>query len=171
MFKTRLPLLNRPAPYLIGMLLTCLMTHSASANTSILGWIEPVFLPTLNKTGLTRPAKIDSGADHSSLHATNITIFKDKRGLDQVRFQTLENTILTLPLLRTSHIKQKHSAAHIRPVVGLKICLNRSWRHIQVNLADRSGFKEPLLIGRSALLPGELIDVHQTQITSPQCPL
>ncbi|WP_178862153.1 ATP-dependent zinc protease family protein [Thiomicrorhabdus cannonii] len=135
------------------------------AETSRLGWLEQARLEGLNDT---LEAKIDSGADHSALHAEHIDYFQSD-GQIWVRFTTVQQTTLRKPLLRESRIKQKNAASQRRPVVRLRLCLNGQWREVEVNLVNRSQFKQPLLIGRSALLRGELIDVQQTHLTQPNC--
>lgn len=137
----------------------------AGETPAVLGWLENVQLHGLAEP---LPAKLDSGADHSSLHAQAIDILR----LNQepwVRFQSVAGQTLHARLVRESRIKQKNAASQARPVVQLTLCLNGRWREIDANLVDRSGFKQALLIGRSALLPGELIDVHQTHLSRPGC--
>lgn len=139
---------------------------STPAETIRLGWLEHARLE-----GLPAPieAKVDSGADHSALHAEQIDYFQND-GQTWVRFTTVQQTTLRKPLLRESRIKQKNAASQLRPVVRFGLCLNDQWREVEVNLVNRSHFKQPLLIGRSALLRGELIDVQQTHLTQPNCP-
>ncbi|WP_373017461.1 ATP-dependent zinc protease [Thiomicrorhabdus sp.] len=152
--------------------LIILPIHSALAQTNdtppvadILGWVEPVYVMPLKQK---IEAKIDSGADHSSLHATDIELI-DRQQKTWVRFRSLNRQTVTLPLLRYASIKRKDSTLEKRPVVQLTICLNRRILNVETNLVDRGHFKYPMLIGRSALANGVLIDPNRTGLTQPQC--
>lgn len=131
----------------------------------ILGWIEPV---QVNWLPHPIEAKIDSGADHSSLHATEIQ-FHDKGQTTWVRFRSVDHQILDYPLLRSATIKRKDATVEKRPVVKMQICIDHQWQTVAVNLVNRSHFRYPMLIGRSALTDGFLIDPNRTHLTQPQC--
>jgi hypothetical protein len=146
-----------------------------SVTKPVIGWIETVNLPQLN---LRINAKIDSGADHSSLHATDITLFKHN---DQgwVRFTDLNNSVHQHPLLRMANIKAKpNNTQHNtpcnaqpdaeRPVIALSLCLGSQLQTVPVNLVNRQAFSTPMLVGRSAL-QAVLIDVAQQHLAPPQC--
>ncbi|WP_127471620.1 ATP-dependent zinc protease [Thiomicrorhabdus aquaedulcis] len=135
----------------------------------VIGWIETVDLPHLT---LRLSAKIDSGADHSSLHATDITLFTQN---DQawVRFTTLNNTVHQQPLLRMTHIKAKPNIAAQpdteRPVIALSVCLGSQLQTVPVNLVNRQAFSTPMLLGRSAL-QAVLIDSARQHLAPAHCP-
>ncbi|MDX1348555.1 MAG: RimK/LysX family protein [Thiomicrorhabdus chilensis] len=139
--------------------------HVSKPPAQTLGWLEKVRFDSFSQP---IEAKIDSGADHSSLHATGITQF-DLHGQTWVRFTTVKQTVLIRPLVRTALIKQKRTHSQPRPVVEIRLCLNGRLIKIPVNLVDRSAFKQPMLIGRSALWRGLLIDPNQTHLTRPDC--
>ncbi len=128
-----------------------------------IGWLEPVLLQASSANEFVLEAKIDSGADHSSLHATQIH-YEDIEGLRYVSFTTVKGLIETQPVVRVAKIKTKDGGVQERAVIKLKICLDGVVREVAMNLVDRSHFSKALLLGRSAL-GGFLIDVSQTHLS------
>lgn len=127
-----------------------------------LGWLEPISI-IFDSQELSIQAKIDSGADHSSLHATRINRFvKDNQMW--VKFTTVNQFIMQAPLYREAKIKTKVVGFNTRPVILINICLAGVIRNIEVNLTDREHFSKAFLIGRSAL-SGFNIDPNKTQLT------
>ncbi len=142
---------------------------SAKANPRvIIGGIEKVSF-----AGTTLSAKIDTGADHSSLHATNPEIYS-KNGHRWVRF-TVEGTDgkktnLDTKIVRFTRIKQTNSRVkEKRIVIQLEICLGAVRQSAQVNLVDRSKHTHPMLIGRSFLKDKFLVDASQQYRMTLQC--
>ena len=144
---------------LIMLLSLLVVIHSAKADSEIvIGWLETVSV-VIGSEEHSIKAKIDSGADHSSLHANAIKLFR-QQDQDWVQFSALGNRTFMLPVHRIAHIKTKNKGLQTRPVVKVIICINGQKRLIEVNLVDRSHFTRPLLIGRSAL-SGFLINSHK----------
>ena len=127
--------------------------------------------------------KLDTGAKTSSLNATDIERFK-KEDKDWVRFKVpLKDKTLELerPLVRLAHIKNRATEQTFdeegdlrrldqRPVVKIKLCLAAQEQEIEVNLADRSDFIYPLLLGRTAMLQfNVLIDPQEIYTQEPYC--
>jgi hypothetical protein len=128
------------------------------------GWIEKVKIAPGN---LELVAKVDSGADNSSINAEDIRIFR-RNGQKLVRF-TVRNkqggsVTLERPLVRIAKIKGrvdetgKRAEPRRRPVVVLGICMAGVYKEAHVNLTDRRHFKYPMLIGRSYMGSDFLID-------------
>lgn len=117
-------------------------------------------------------AKLDTGADHSSVHAPEYRIF-EKDGRTWVRFTVAgENgraAHFERPMIYMARIKQRSSPNAVRPVVMMKICLGDRVETAAVNLADRSGLTYPMLIGRSLLETGILVDSSKQFTTPPDC--
>ncbi len=137
---------------------------------NVYGWIEPVALPG---AGITLMAKLDTGADTSSLDATAIRrVRRGERRL--VKFQvrhpdTNEPIDLERDYVRSSRII-RHSGLHqVRHVVELEICLGSTRRTVEVNLIDRSNFSYPFLLGRNALADVALVDPSITNTSEPRC--
>lgn len=112
-------------------------------------------------------ARVDTGAETSSLHAVDIEHF-ERHGNSWVRFRTLdENTgmdaVLERPRVRWSRIRNRAAEARRgkgherRPVVELQVRLQHRERTIEVNLTDRQPFEYKMLVGRSGILEFDAI--------------
>ena len=91
----------------IGILLLALAVPAAGGEAQIFGWAEPVIL---EEAGYRLEAKLDTGADTSSLDAIDIRRFR-RKGKSYVRFTVEDHdegeTIrLERPLLRRVRIKR-----------------------------------------------------------------
>jgi hypothetical protein len=111
-------------------------------------------------------ARIDTGADTSSIHAEDIQLI-EKDGKRWVRF-TLSHpeTGAKIPLERRLHrrilVKQKSGGPDDRRfVVRMWVTLgdNRTW--LDLSLSDRDDFEFPLLIGRNMLVDNFTVDVSK----------
>ena len=137
---------------------------------SIFGWIETVQIIPEN---VSLAAKIDTGADNSSLNATNIIEFmKEEEQWIRFSIQMKKNEAMTLerPLERYTRIKRKSGTSLKRAVVLLDLCIGTLLKKdTPVNLADRTGFKYPMLIGRSFLKGSAIVDSALTLTQEPAC--
>lgn len=155
-------------------LLGLLAATAAAATTGdklTLGWIEPVQLD--RRLNLELEAKLDTGADTSSLDARNIRRVRvgEKR---YVRFavedpETGELVELRKPYVRRVRIKRHGGSYQRRYVVRLQICVDNRKKNIDVNLIDRAHFDYPMLLGRSALEGWSVIDPEKEHTTRPTC--
>ena len=149
----------------------CFISTPAGADSKQqIGWLEKVAVGGLSTI---LQAKIDTGAENSSLHAPDYVIFT-KQGQVWVRFtitsQNGETALLEKPVERFAKIKQKdYDHDNQRPVVKLRICLGSKIKEAQVNLVNRARFSFPLLIGRSFLAGSFVVDAESTYLTSPTC--
>ncbi len=149
---------------LVGFLLTgavsSVFANSVSPKPArmVLGWKEFARLET---EGLRLDAKLDTGADNSSIHAVNIEEF-EKDGVVWVRFVVVnekgESKALERLVERTVRIRQHEGEQDRRYVVKLTLSLGPLSKEVEVNLTDRSRFSIPLLLGRSFLYPEILVD-------------
>ena len=74
------------------------------------------------------------------------------------------------PVHRDAKIKQKGAPRQERPVILMDICLGKIFKPaVPVNLANRKGFKFPMLIGRSFLEGLAVVDSSFTYIHEPRC--
>lgn len=132
------------------ILIVCLFAPTSNAQE--VGWLERASIGSFVMI-----AKLDTGADNSSVHATNIS-YSDEDGTKYVNFTIVNKReeFLTLrkPLVRFAHIKRKGEGVVTRPVVMLPICIDGTPITVPVNLADRSNFKYRMLLGRSFLKHG-----------------
>lgn len=163
---SNLPTIATRIPALVGGVL---LFGQAFAQ-EVFGYIEPVALPG---AGFSIMAKLDTGADTSSLDATEIRRVRrgDKR---LVRFtlqhpETGEEMTLYRDYVRTARIRRHFGDYHVRYVVNMSVCLGDTERTVEINLVDRSNFSYPMLLGRNALAGIALVDPSQTETSEPSC--
>jgi hypothetical protein len=143
---------------------------AAERSKTIFGYVERVII---SDKGFSLKARLDTGAQTSSLDAHNIRRFR--RGDSRyVRFdvmdpETGEFVTLERPLVRNVRIRQHTGPAMRRPVVKMWLCLGHEVREVEVNLTPRPEFLYPLLIGRSAMRGAILVDPELTFTARPKC--
>ncbi len=160
-----------------GLLLAAVLLSTAAPGAAnaqqgklIFGWVEQV---VVSRAAFTLHAKLDTGANTSSLDAQDITRF-ERDGEPWVRFtiageepgqeQTLER-----PLSRDVLIKRHKGPSQRRPVVVVPICLGPYYLDIEVSLIDRSHFNYPVLIGRRTLAGIGVVDSERALTHDPSC--
>ncbi|MBI5568503.1 MAG: ATP-dependent zinc protease [Desulfomonile tiedjei] len=140
-----------------------------SQSKQIAGWVEDV---TILPEGLKLQAKLDTGADHSSLDVKDLAQF-ERKGTTWARFDVTNHVGRTATferkVLRISKIKLHKGGHQPRPVVLMGICLGTHGTEVEVNLVDRSGFRYPLLIGRSFLQGRIVVDPAMEFALKPEC--
>lgn len=142
---------------------------TASASTKmVVGEIEPIFLADPN---MIYRARIDSGAQTSSLDARNIARF-ERDGAAWVRFELpvpgSESDFVTVErrVVRTVRILQSSSAeAQRRLVVRMPFVLGSHRQTAEFTLTSRDNMRFPVLIGRNILRDIMLVDVGKENIT------
>ncbi|NOI92622.1 peptidase [Vibrio splendidus] len=126
---------------------------------------EPLFkvghIEVVEVNGMTFPAKLDTGADVSSMNAVNIKRFK-KDGQDMVTFTYQNNQgdkqEFTKPVIDVMRIKaKKGEKVNIRPVVEMKVKLGDLEKEVRVNLQDRSRFEYSMILGKNFLKHGAVV--------------
>jgi len=128
-----------------------------------LGVIEEVIL---GPWGISFPARIDTGADLSSLDArdlvvrNNVADFKLGKRWGSRRLQ--------LPIVEWRQV-QTAMGTEKRPVVELSICIGPRLFSTPVTLKDRSDMIYPFLVGRSALTGVFLVDSSRSNTVQPSC--
>ncbi len=143
--------------------------QSVADSKVVIGWVESAMLHAYD---ITLKAKIDTGADNTSLHATNLKIFR-KMDKDWVRFELEDEReyvhTIERPVVRYTSIKRRGVASQERPVILLKICLDSKLREVEVNLTNRDSYNYKLLIGRSYLEGLFLVDSDRLFTAEPRC--
>lgn len=140
---------------------------------SIYGYVEKVAL----SDDLLVKAKLDTGALSASLSAQHIHYFS-KAGKRYVRFDIPglgKKMTLTRPLLKFVKIKARTGEkkqgifdfAIKRPLVPMTLTLGGVTKTIDVNLANRSRFNYPLLLGRNALIAFDAVVDPAKAFTAP----
>ena len=135
----------------------------------VIGWRELVQLPDLGLRHL--PAKIDTGARTSSIHAEVLEEF-ERDGERFVRFS------VDFPEPR---LKQVCEAVHVdirgvtssngetqrRYVIKTPLRIGDTAFRAEISLADRSDMKFPMLIGRSSLRRRFVVDSGHSWLQTP----
>ncbi len=159
----------------LGLILIVSIPIQAKASNEIpskhiIGWIEKVKILPEDISVL---AKIDTGADHSSLNVINpIEFMKGEEKWIRFSIPVKKDETVTVerPIIRFARIKRKKAPGLKRPVILFNLCIGTLYKeNVPVNLADRSGFKYHMLIGRSFLKGAAIVDSSLTLTQSPSC--
>lgn len=146
----------------------CQAENDLLEGKTLLGRNEWAGLPSI---GTYLQARIDSGANTSSLSARDITPF-ERDGEDWVRFKLALNDDdvvvdhvrdewIEAPVERRVRIVQA-SGDDSRPVISLLLTLGPLRENVEFTLNDRSHLEYPILLGRRFLLDIALIDVAES---------
>lgn len=108
-------------------------------------------------------AKVDTGAQTSSLHATEITEI-DLDGKPGVRFRVhpdhknpTEYLVVTAKLRDVRPVVNSGGSLTQRKVIQTTICIGELTLNAEVTLIDRTRMRYPMLIGRTTLRKGGLL--------------
>ena len=155
---------------IIGMSGLLVATIAAASQNQVVGWLERV---RIFPGGFALSAKMDSGADNSSLNVTDFTI-ENREGQEWVRFKVIDGEGKThqfeKKLVRVAKIKRHGAPRQERPVVMMGICVGKHYQEVEVNLVDRRTYKYPLLIGRSFMSGAMIVDPSKSYVLEPECP-
>lgn len=111
------------------------------------------------------PAEVSPMTDHAteSLMPETVT-FRLSNGTDK-------EIIFTEPVTRWVSIRRRGGGAIVRPVIMMDLCVGGRRVRGEVNLADRSGFNYPLLIGRNMLGEAAItVDSRRIYASPTACP-
>ena len=133
----------------------------------VVGWRELVSLPELGLTGI--PAKIDTGARTSSLHADVLEDFL-RDGERFVRFAVDWDG--TRHYCEAVHvdvrgITSSNGDQQTRFVIKTPLTIGNLTFRAEISLADRSQMQFPMLIGRTALRRRMVVDSGHSWLQSP----
>jgi hypothetical protein len=119
-------------------------------------------------------ARIDTGAETSSLYARQIKTF-ERDGQDWVRFTIVEpsskqSQVVEREVTRFVRIKQTEGDSERRPVVVMLVVLGDIRELMEFTLADRSDYEFPVLVGRNILRDRAVVDVSSRYMITDQEP-
>ena len=148
----------------------CAADERGLAHKAIVGRSEWIGLPDV---GTYLKARVDSGAQTSSLSASEITRF-ERDGENWVRFRlglTDEDVMvedvrgewIEAPVERRVRILQA-AGEESRPVVSLMMTLGPIRESVEFTLSDRSHLNYPALLGRRFLMDIAVIDVAEAYL-------
>jgi len=147
-----------------------LASDEPRAEPLVLGYQEDV---SVGRRGLDMKAKLDTGADTSSVHARNIRLYKRGKKDNWVHFRLIGKNGRSIRydqnVIRFVHIKSKKGGTVRRPVIRLPLCVGGVRALAEVNLANREDFDFDVLIGREFLADRILVDSSKTFIANKTC--
>lgn len=143
-----------------------LSTEQERNNLEIIGSTEYISIGKLAKI----PAKIDTGADSSSIWASDIKVKEDgtlsfKLFAPKSPYYTgevIESKEYTVSVIRSSN-----GSEQIRYRTTIPIKINGRPVKAALTLADRSRNNFPILIGRRTISGKFLVDVSKTEVERP----
>lgn len=102
-------------------------------------------------------AKVDTGAEMCSLHATNVQINRGEGTVSFVAPQLSKNTI-TMSLSDQQAVKTSGGDTKYRAVIKATLKIKgKVLKDILINLNDRSEMRDPMLLGQNALQVGKFL--------------
>lgn len=131
------------------------------------GWRELVSLPELGLEGI--PAKIDTGARTSSLHAHVLEDFQ-RDGERFVRFAIDWDGVrhaCEAVHVDVRGITSSNGDQQTRFVIKTPLIIGNLSFRAEISLADRSQMQFPMLIGRTALRRRMVVDSGHSWLQSP----
>ena len=137
-------------------------------STPVVGWRELVGLPSLGLTHI--PAKIDTGARTSSLHAQVLEEIEREDGR-YVRFavdwggKRHECEAIHVDV---RGVTSSNGETQQRYVIKTVLKIGEHQFKAEISLADRSDMKFPMLIGRSALRRRFFVDSGHSWLQTPR---
>lgn len=145
-------------------------TVPVTGDKIVVGEVERVII---EPPGAAIVARVDTGADSSSLHAEEMVEF-ERDGRRWVRFNVkLEESVTTIerPIKRRVRVlQQADPAGSRRPVVDLRVRLGNVVETVDFTLADRSHMNHEMLLGRNFLTDVALVDVGKQFLQPPVQP-
>jgi len=154
----------------VGLMLALSCLQVVASELLRAGWIEKA---VIYPHGVVIQAKLDTGAQTSSLHAPDPEYFT-RDGKEWARIsvtnKSIETVMVEAPVVRTAKIKRHFGESQTRQVVLLDLCIGNVRKTEEVNLVDRAGMNYQLLVGRNFLKDALLIDSGATYMLSPDCP-
>lgn len=157
-----------PAPEPINMLdVSPLKTTDGRL---ILGSVETIRLYPL---GIIYEARIDTGAETSSIDAQNIVLF-ERDGKRWARFELQDagqndRVVVEKRIRRFVLVSQINNPKQDRrPVVRMRLQVGSTMETVDISLTDRSRMSFPILLGREFLLDRAIVDVSRSHIQDLQ---
>ncbi|MFW6278430.1 MAG: ATP-dependent zinc protease [Halorhodospira sp.] len=164
---TRLDTLVIEQPEPVEVSRDCAADELGLANKTVLGRSEWIGLPD---AGTYLKARIDTGANTSSLSAREVTRF-EREGEDWVRFKLaltdddvavdrVRDEWIEAPIERRVRVVQA-TGDESRPVISLMMTLGNLQEPVEFSLSDRTHLDYPVLLGRRFLMDIAVVDIAE----------
>lgn len=144
------------------------MTTRSERGKIVIGWREWVQLPDLGVAEM--KAKVDTGADNSSLHAFNVERF-ERDGAEYVRFEihpkqrsSRPTIACEAPLAMEKKVKNPGGRSELRPVIRTRVIVAGVELTALVNLTSRDEMGYRMLLGRRAVRSKFVIDPGRSYV-------
>jgi hypothetical protein len=134
----------------------------------VIGYIEKVDLPDLELFDL--DAKIDTGADSSSIHCDEIIVKGEMVSFllhDEVH-EAYHGKKITLPIHKIKRVKSSNGKSEERIFIKTAIKLGCKTYEAEVSLSNRKNMKYPMLVGRRFMSHRYLVDLSHKYITKKE---
>ncbi len=156
--------------FCVGALFCCAAANADIETRVIFGWVEKI---RLEADGIELKAKLDTGANTSSINAEDIEVFR-RDGERWVAFSIIDPESgkairYERPRTRAVRIRRGDGTFDRRQVVEMRVCFGTYLRTFEITLADRSELTYPMLIGRNALEGLALVDPAETFLQDYDC--
>jgi hypothetical protein len=132
-----------------------------TSKKGIIGRAEFVEFPDYE---ISVPAKVDTGADRNSVHATRIKII-EKDGEEILRCRILKGPYLEFKDFDTVHVKSSNGETQKRFKVKLLVSVLGKKYKTSFSLTNRQKMKYPILLGKNFLRNRFLVDVSLKNIS------
>lgn len=136
---------------------------------TVVGWVDRA---KVYPGGIALRARMDSGADSSSLRVRSMRRF-ERDGTPWLRVQVTDRRghvhTLEAPVVRHIRIKRHTGEPSRRPVIELGVCVGTVYKDVQASVTDRGRLNYPLLIGRDFLAGDFMIDSARRYTLEPAC--
>jgi hypothetical protein len=137
----------------------------------VIGFAELVDLPEWGIVGLR--GKIDTGAKTSALHVSNIREIGNGRvGFDvRLHRRKVDRTVhVEAKILRRGRVRPSSGDAQSRLFVATTIRIGSIEREIELSLVDRENMIFRMLVGRTAIGSGVLVDPGRRYVLTKRAP-
>lgn len=132
----------------------------------IIGRLERVWFPNieLNSDGVI--AKIDTGADSGAMHVVYSRLLRDKKGVEFVEFQPLDESrrVMRTYKFKKVRVTSSNGTVERRFRVQFTIKIHGKTYPIELSLTDRSDMQYDVIIGRRFLEGKFLVDVSLANV-------
>jgi hypothetical protein len=138
----------------------------------VIGFAELVDLPEWGIVGLR--GKIDTGAKTSALHVSNIREIGNGRvGFDvRLHRRKVDRTVhVEAKILRRGRVRPSSGHAQSRLFVTTTIRIGSIEREIELSLVDRENMIFRMLVGRTAIGTGILVDPGRRYVLTRRAPI
>lgn len=156
----------------ISVLFVCGSGAAAAAEPSVAGYVERACLASSPGKKVCISAKLDTGAETSSLHAGNMQFFH-REGRNWLSFELVDEDRIKHwfdgPVLRWASVKRVGAPVERRPVVRIRLCVAGKRAMADITLTDRNGMAHKMLIGRAFLKGRILVDSAKTFAAKARC--